>query len=143
VSAAASRRVDWEERARYWHALALGAMPELKADVLDYPRRCNPSRARLTPDEVKRALASYRVTHWGEPGNQQVIETRTADPTTLLTKLGDLFSVTYLTSKRGDPKRSLYEHEFKVPLPALAYSRSGLLAICGGAYRVNWRGIVG
>lgn len=136
---------DWERRARYWHAIATRAIPAIRSrSVDDVPgTKTNPSGPQWSPEEIKRALRSYRITHWGKGGSDAPHVVRCADPTGVLTHLGELRSVVYETDKAGDPPGTRYEHKFKSPLPELTYSQGGLLAICGGAYRVTWRGIVG
>lgn len=161
------RVVDWEATARAYYAIACAALGLESPDAEALPRgvKLNPeaackaivaagaSRMRpralnpaphvlASPEEVRRAFRRYRVTHWGLAGEQEVTASRAADPRQgVLTQLGTLREVTYETSKAGDPKRTWYTHKFSSPLPELAYSQSGLV-ICGGGYRVTWRGIV-
>ncbi len=94
--------------------------------------------------KVREAQARYAATHWGDLGDGQTIEGRAADPRDELTILGRLVEVTYVTTKRGDPKNCHYWHDFNFRKPPiLAFNPEGLLVIVGGAYRVTSRGIVG
>jgi hypothetical protein len=102
--------------------------------------------AQLSPAEKEKAkraaIADYEAKHWGARGRASVKGARVPDPRRgVLVKMGTLFSVTYEATKKGDPPRSLYEHQFSSPLPELAYSDEGLF-IVGGEYSVSDRGIL-
>lgn len=93
--------------------------------------------------EIDRGVRDYRIKHWGTRGAYRAQRLSCADPSQgPLVELGQLVSVTYETTKAGDPPGTWYTHEFTRPLPVLAYSSGGLV-VCGGHYRVTWRGIVG
>lgn len=165
--ARAAAKVDWEAYARTWHAVActaLGLDPgpnaprtpkHLRGDprgALEFivasgapvlhPRADNPARVLVSEEDARRAFRRYRLTHWGLGGDGRIRDLRAADPSQgVLTQLGTLREVTYETSKLGDPRNTWYTHEFKSPLPVLAYSDGGLV-ICGGGYRVRPEGIV-
>lgn len=108
----------------------------------------NPGRS---PDD-ERALQEYVASHWGHEGKAQVrsVQIASFDHGTLV-ELGELWEVAYGTTKGARGKRALYVHEFARTRPVLAYhhcSRAkcperGRLAIVGGTYRVEPRGIVG
>lgn len=162
--------VDWEATAREYYAIACAALglegPDdaalprgvrLNAEAACKaivamgakrfrPRMPNPAGRALviaSPEDAKRAFRSYRVTHWGLAGDGSLSHMRCADPRQgVFTQLGLLREITYETSKGGDPKNTWYTHKFASPLPELAYSQGGLV-ICGGGYRVTFRGIVG
>jgi hypothetical protein len=58
-------------------------------------------------------------------------------------KLGDLYSVTYRTRKKGEPV-TLFEHEFEGHLPTLAMDiENKRLHLMGGSYTVTADGITG
>lgn len=105
---------------------------------------------------------AYRSTHWGEPGRQQSSFADAPDPRAGVTALGYLYSISYVTKKRGDPNAAgqwpIYTHPFglvggrKLPkleeLPVLAFTQeerpSGLVVIRGRSrYTVTSRGIEG
>jgi hypothetical protein len=93
--------------------------------------------------EKKKAIDDYRAKHWGDEGNAAISSMRVPDPTVgVLVQMGELVSVTYRTTKKGDPKRTYYEHDFEGPLPILAYSDEGLI-ICAGGYTIENGGITG
>lgn len=91
---------------------------------------------------IKAGKRSYKETHWGERGDGGVETLRVADVSKPITLLGVLERVEYFADKRGDGP-SIYYHDFSSKKPVLAYDTSGLLAIAGGSYVVNERGIVG
>jgi hypothetical protein len=165
--ARAAAKVDWEAYARTWYAVACGAVgvdpgpnaprtpkhlrgdPRASAEFIVasgaavlHPRADNPARVLVSEADARRAFQRFRVFHWGLGGDGKIRDLRAADPSQgVLTQLGTLREVTYETSKAGDPPRTWYTHEFKSPLPVLAYSDGGLV-ICGGDYRVRPEGIV-
>lgn len=124
---------------------------------------------RPTPDEVRRAEAAYRRTHWGKGGGRSAVAAgRAVDPRAgVLVTLGECTHVTYRTAKLGDGGEADYTHGFGKrpgkwvcvacgsddvalsragdgPFPLLAYElEEGLLTFVGGGYAVKARGIVG
>ena len=115
---------------------------EALAELARLGRREASGPAQFTRTEVDAAIRDYRKKNWGLGGKGSVEALTCADPMAHpLTQMGHLVSVTYETSKGGDPRQTHYEHEFSRPLPVLAYSKGGLV-ICGGRYRVENRGIV-
>lgn len=111
----------------------------------------NPKRNKGAADDYE-ALDEYVRSHWGHEGKAQVrsVQIASFDHGTLV-ELGELWEVAYGTTKGARGKRALYVHEFARARPVLAYhhcSRAkcperGRLAIVGGTYRVEPRGIVG
>ncbi len=97
-----------------------------------------------------KARLQYRVAHWGHGGKdpRELPIVECADPSAnggVLTELGELVSVVYLTTKRGDPTLTEYEHKFLRARPRLAFTRFGAhsLVIVGGDYRMRVGGITG
>lgn len=89
------------------------------------------------------ARREYVRTHWGERGSGRVRKARAARPDHgTATELGKLVAVVYRTKKKGDRRRTDYEHEFDGPLPTLAYNDGGLI-VAGGGYRILSGGITG
>lgn len=88
--------------------------------------------------------ARYILTHWGERGPVRDRTLGAPDPLAgELVELGQLVEIAYRTIKGGDGgRRTVYEHKFRAPFPYLAFNSTGLV-ICGGAYRVGMRGIIG
>lgn len=77
---------------------------------------------------------------WGDRcDHAQVLRTPSIDP--VMYELGPLVSVVYEATKGGELYH--WEHDFKAPLPVLAYGSSQSLWILGGGYSVTHRGIVG
>lgn len=120
-------------------AMPAGAMRTRALAALEDPDLS--SSARLA------AAKEYAKTHWGAPGKARLVESRCADPgASILVKLGRLTYVEYETTKRGDPPRTFYQHDFARPYPELTYSTEddgGGLVIVGGGYTVTKHGIVG
>ncbi len=103
-------------------------------------RRADPALA----DKIKRAQRHYRITHWGDDGEYNFREMECADPSGTLVHLGELTHLKYLAHKKGNPGLRIYEHDFGVIRPVLAYEPDrGKLVIAGGRYRVTALGIVG
>lgn len=110
------------------------------------------SRAQLTLDDwgaPKRrrnpGQAEYKALHWGDVGPvdsftvDRVPNPRSGTPV----MLGELVEVVYRTAKGGDGW-SDYEHRFRATdRPSLIVTADGGLAIVGGSYRVEKRGIIG
>jgi hypothetical protein len=91
----------------------------------------------------KRAEREFRKTHWGLSGEKKTRLLRTGNPEAgTLVELGDLVEIVYRTRKLGDAGPQEYQHKFARTLPVLAYHEDRLF-ICGGTYRIEWRGIVG
>lgn len=93
---------------------------------------------------LREAVEAYIETHWGElPDHIHEIEDERYEGSTLV-ELGELVSVTYRTAK-GDEQIHDYEHEFGEEggdPPILAIDEDGRLAILGGDYIINERGII-
>lgn len=95
----------------------------------------------------RRAAEVYRDLHWGRDPDRwaEVEDPRFAGET--LVALGELVSVTYRTEK-GDEVETDWQHEFGddgegPDLPLLCVDGAGHLAVLGGTYEINTRGIVG
>lgn len=106
-------------------------------------RKANPSEGKATLAE----RVEYAKTHWGRLGTGRAMKLEAvdvSDPKTELVVLGVLTEIVYATEKGNDPGMIEYEHKFsKKDPPLLAYDRkSRKLVICGGEYRVEWKGIV-
>lgn len=111
----------------------------------------NPKESKGSASDAA-ALDEYVRSHWGHEGKAQVrsVQIASFDHGTLV-ELGELWEVAYGTTKGARGTRALYVHEFARTRPALAYhhcSRAkcperGRLAIVGGTYKVEPRGIVG
>lgn len=121
---------------------------ELKpADYRRIIRRANAAakrtKAKSNPEAVS-ALIRYEELHWGDQGEWDFRDVdRVPDPTKgTPVVLGELIQVVYRTVKEGDGK-SDYFHDFKRKRPFLVETEDGGLAILGGDYRVEARGIVG
>jgi hypothetical protein len=102
-----------------------------------------PPKRRSNPGYTDaQAVGQYRRKHWGLSGRRTVREGEAADPRAgTLVKMGELRSVTYRTTKKGDGL-SDYEHEFEGRRPTLAWNGGGLV-IVGGDYTVKDDGIEG
>jgi len=101
-------------------------------------KRANPT----TTDKLAEAVNLYERFHWGEPATE-VVRKRVSRRPRVATSLGRLHSVTYETSKGGEP--SLWEHEFGEEggePPDLVADEDRRLHIVGGDYDVEDRGIV-
>lgn len=107
----------------------------------------NPERA-----SSRAAQREYERKHWGHKARGVARSLEVVDPSHgSLVELGRLDRVEYVTSKKGDPARATYFHDFEGERPVLAFhvcARSrcpdrGKLVIAGGSYRVEDRGIVG
>lgn len=98
-----------------------------------FDRRSNPAGER-----------AYARLHWGDEGEWEHIETsRVPDPRRgEPVLLGELTEVVYRTAKGRDGVAD-YEHRFGREKPLLVVTADGGLAIVGGSYRVETRGIVG
>lgn len=98
--------------------------------------------AIFQPEDVAKAVRRYERVHWGERGDRKLLRLAVPNPFfEAPTELGELVSVVYRTTKKGDGP-SDYEHEFESSVPRLTFSRAGLF-IAGGSYRVTTRGIEG
>jgi len=93
---------------------------------------------------LSEARKDYKRTHWGDRGRKKAPVLKVADPGEGVgVELGSLVQVVYATKKGRGPVEE-FEHDFGEPQPRLLYSvRSRLLLVAGGAYSVDWRGIVG
>ena len=101
------------------------------------------TRDLVVESAVTEAQRAYRQTHFLARGDEPQTIARAADPSGVLTRLGLLVGIQYLTTKAGDPPNSIYNHAFENP-PILCFnSPERLLVIAGGSYKVTWRGIVG
>uniref|UniRef100_A0A6M3L682 Uncharacterized protein n=1 Tax=viral metagenome TaxID=1070528 RepID=A0A6M3L682_9ZZZZ len=104
--------------------------------------------------DIDKAIRDYRRLHGGLDPDRIVIMDDERHVGQVLVSLGRLDAVVYATEKDGDGgELTGYVHEFgegedgsvdhdAKPLLCIDPD-SGKLAIVGGAYRVNYRGIVG
>lgn len=103
------------------------------------PTRRNPS----TSERLAEAISFYDDLHWGEPANK-VERKRVSRPPKVATKLGELVSVTYETSKGGELAQ--WQHEFGEEggqRPDLVVDpKTRRLHIVGGSYDVQSAGII-
>lgn len=103
-------------------------------------RRRNPAPRSVAEE---RAVKNYARLHWGQFGNRDVKKMDVGDPRQVLTVLGVLSRVEYVTKKGHDKSLVTYFHDFsKREPPLLVVDRDGKLLIAGGIYKVETRGIV-
>lgn len=104
------------------------------------------------PTSPPAARREYERKHWGHKARGVARSLEVVDPSHgSLVELGRLDRVEYVTSKKGDPSRATYFHDFEGERPVLAFHvcdrarcpDRGKLVIAGGSYRVEDRGIVG
>ncbi len=104
----------------------------------------NPHRGTIE-GALEKAHAFRKRFHWGRPGRSGARKATVSELPRVLTKLGKLESLVYVTNKEGDGL-SEYEHSFGEEggrKPDLAVDpETGRLHIVGGGYRVEQRGIV-
>lgn len=111
-------------------------------------------RFPAAPDEdIQEAIDIYRELHDGNEPSEVVIDDDEVWEGRTLVALGRLEFTGYTTRKGAEPD-TMYVHEFGDEGEDIAIEdddkpllcvdlESGRLAIVGGRYRVNWRGIVG
>jgi hypothetical protein len=94
--------------------------------------------------QLDAAEEAYRDFHWGDDPDA-TIESEIPDvqPGDVLSVLGELTRVDYLTTKRGE--KAIFWHPFQAPRPLLASTVDDhpRLVVVGGGYTIEPRGIVG
>lgn len=139
-------RIPLAARAAKLRRLARGTSREKRAAIaIARAERAHeggpPKRKNPALDDAG-ALAEYEDKHWGKRP-RGIRRGQAADPKYgTAVDLGELRSVVYRTTKRGDGGEADYEHEFEGERPRLAFNDGGLLVL-GGDYTVRRGGITG
>jgi len=106
----------------------------------DERKRNNPSHT-VSQAEVNDAVGMFEEFTGERAGKAELLQVPEPSKTTIV--LGELASISYVTSKQGGGKME-WVHRFKRPRPKLLADPAGkALFIAGGNFKIDDRGIVG